>query len=259
MNKLKNKTWRRGIPRFGLHAFLLSSILVGSGFGLSWYHADKQRAVVARVEKLAGKVLYDFEYDPESKYTTFSSTQDAAPVPKWCVELLGIDFVSCVVGVSIDEKLISSDLEMLTELAYLQRLEVSFYGSNCDFNEISEMRTLKWLAVDSAIVDDYSPLAQLDKLETLILIETNLSDLKPLSKLTNLRTLKIDVAPVVDISPLAGLEKLEELTLICDQIENFEPLFELRNLKLLNISYGIDGYKERVKKLQTALPNCDVY
>ena len=135
---------------------------------------------------------------------------------------------------------------------------------------------------------DLSPLAELKKLESLCLTETQMSDLlplaemkslnyfylngnrvqdaiaqvydiSPLAELKNLKHLCIHNAEVNDLSSLAELKNLEVLTLTETPVNDLAPLAELKSLKnvtLINPSLQIS--EEQVQELRLALPNCQI-
>jgi hypothetical protein len=82
---------------------------------------------------------------------------------------------------------------------------------------------------------DISSLADLTKLEHLLLCNAEQSDLKIVANLTNLKTLALDNGEFTDVSLLANLSELEELQLIDIKIADKE-----------------------VAKLQKALPHCAI-
>lgn len=82
---------------------------------------------------------------------------------------------------------------------------------------------------------DISSLADLTKLEHLLLSDAEQTDLKIVANLTNLKTLALDNGEFTDVSLLANLSELEELQLI--------------DIKIAD---------EEVAKLQKALPHCTI-
>jgi len=87
-----------------------------------------------------------------------------------------------------------------------------------------------------SLVSDVSPLANLTKLETLDLYNTQLSDLSQLVKLTNLKKLTLYNTQFSDLSPLAKLTNLESLGLNNAQVSDVSPLANLTKLEGLDLS-----------------------
>ena len=121
-----------------------------------------------------------------------------------------------------------------------------------DLSVIANLKKLESLQMAGVVVDDLSPVANLDRLMSLTLYNgdqpldlsplsglTNLvsltlrnnriSDLTPLSGLKNLGYLDLEGNQITDVSPLAGLTGLERLFLIDNPITDFSPLAEVRS------------------------------
>jgi hypothetical protein len=80
------------------------------------------------------------------------------------------------------------------------------------------------LVLGNTQVSDLSPLAGLTGLGTLSLSNTPVSDLSPLAGLTGLGTLSLDSTEVSDLSPLAGLTGLKTLSLDETLVQDLRPL-----------------------------------
>ncbi len=76
-------------------------------------------------------------------------------------------------------------------------------------------------------VSDLSPLAELKSLKWLFLNSTQVGDLSPLAELMNLKRLSLNYTQVGDLSPLAGLKNLKTLILRNSQVSD-EQVQELR-------------------------------
>jgi len=118
----------------------------------------------------------------------------------------------------------------------------------------------------------------LDKVKQLLLIGSQIDDLRPLVELKNLRILNLGNNQITDLSPLAGLNNLEQLWLWDNQISELSPLVGLHQLKWLFINGNqitdLDSLKDlkelriifltdnpnlpkaEIAKLQKALPRC---
>jgi len=118
----------------------------------------------------------------------------------------------------------------------------------------------------------------LDKVKQLLLIGSQIDDLRPLVELKNLRILNLGNNQITDLSPLAGLNNLEQLWLWDNQISELSPLVGLHQLKWLFINGNqitdLDSLKDfkelriifltdnpnlpkaEITKLQKALPRC---
>ncbi len=118
----------------------------------------------------------------------------------------------------------------------------------------------------------------LNKVTQLLLIGSQIDDLRPLAELKNLRILNVGNNQITDLSPLAGLNNLERLWLWDNQISELSPLVGFHQLKWLFINGNqitdldsLKGFKElriifltdnpnlpkaEIAKLQKALPRC---
>ena len=85
-------------------------------------------------------------------------------------------------------------------------------------------------------VQDLRPIANLTQLRFLSFGRGPISDITPLAGLVNLETLTLWDNQIADISPLANLIKLKQLRLSRNQIEDFSPLAGLVNLEILKIN-----------------------
>ena len=84
--------------------------------------------------------------------------------------------------------------------------------------------------------NDLYALANLTKLEELILVANPISDISALANLTKLRILDISLEKLSDISVLANLVNLTSLSVARTSITNISVLANLRNLKTLNLN-----------------------
>ena len=91
--------------------------------------------------------------------------------------------------------------------------------------------------VNSNVISDWSPLANLPQLTTLYLHGTAVSDVSPLANLTNLETLNLSRTAVSDVSPLAGLSQLTWLYLNDTAVSDVSPLAALTQLTGLGLEH----------------------
>lgn len=126
-----------------------------------------------------------------------------------------------------------------------------------------DMRSLKYmdqlLALDIGhnAVDDLSFLYDLPELRVLILADNQITDLTPIASLKHLEYLEVFINPLTDISPLAACENLIDLHIGECEISDFSPLYGLKKLNRLWMSDN-PFTEEDVRKLQEALPNCQI-
>ena len=108
-----------------------------------------------------------------------------------------------------------------------------------DLSVIASLENLESLQMAGVVIDDLSPLANLNRLISLTLYNGDQPlDLAPLSGLVNLEALTLRNNRITDLSPLAGLIKLRYLDLEGNQISDVTPLAGLTGLERL---YLIDN------------------
>jgi len=94
-----------------------------------------------------------------------------------------------------------------------------------------------------------------EKVVSVNLANTQMSDLSPLAELKSLEVLILNDTKVSDLSPLAELENLETLWIFNTQVHDLSPLAESKNLKVLWLD-STHVSEEQAEKLQQALPDC---
>ena len=75
--------------------------------------------------------------------------------------------------------------------------------------EIAELTGLETLVLRNTQITDLAPLAGLTRLQTLVLRNTQITDLAPLAGLTGLKRLDLCNTQITDLAPLAGLTGVE--------------------------------------------------
>lgn len=135
------------------------------------------------------------------------------------------------------------DLEVLANFNTLREVELT------DATEIAPLKRLRNVRVLTLhkVVEDLSPLEQMESLEELRLYCPTKRDLQSLSSLTNLRSLTIVGSekdfPVNDLPSVASLVNLEELTTVDIRLKRCDSLKGLGKLKALSLSRvdNVDG------------------
>ncbi|MCA3474681.1 MAG: leucine-rich repeat domain-containing protein [Rhodobacter sp.] len=102
---------------------------------------------------------------------------------------------------------------------------------------IGALDKLRTLILDKTQVSDLAPLQGLTGLQRLWLSNTQVSDLAPLRGLTGLQTLWLDNTQVSDLAPLQGLTGLQILSLDTTQVSDLAPLRGLTRLQTLRLGY----------------------
>ncbi|MHB0958914.1 MAG: leucine-rich repeat domain-containing protein [Pirellulaceae bacterium] len=242
--------------------------------GMKTTTAKRQQVAVACVEKMAGKVGYDYQVTDDSRLirdaggSLYYTVNRSAPLPgpEWLRELVGVDFFVTVVSVNLRKRqLDKSSLSSLANLSDLKYLNLSDAHVS-DLSFLATLTELQGLDLAATGVTDLSPLTNLTALRTLRLrgdtgqIRTcsgQVHDLSPLENLSGLRSLDLSCNPVTSLSPLAGLVQLEELDLTGTYVIDLTPLAGLTRLKTLDVSATAIECLSPLKRL-TSLAKLDL-
>ncbi len=137
-----------------------------------------------------------------------------------------------------DSNVTDKDLENLKYLSNLERLWL-FAPQIKSISFVSGMKDLKSFSVESQNIADLNLLKNCEKLETLNLFHTNLTNLDIFAGNTELRVLDIYTGnPVQDISALQQMGKLEQLSISSSELTDISPIGSLSNLTILEMSCG---------------------
>ena len=98
MTAQPNNRWLRYSLRTMLVVVTVACVLLASKVR----QAERQREVVAWVEKMGGEVAYDYQPKIGSIFWLDANRKDEPPGPRWLVDLIGVDFFSTVSGVRLD-------------------------------------------------------------------------------------------------------------------------------------------------------------
>ncbi len=201
---------------------------------LTAHEQQEQSDAVAVIEKLGGKVLYDYQrpspdvpnvYDPKAVPSDPSG-------PHWVV----------YVNLS-DTKITDSDLSQLESLPYLENLTLTNTAvTSAGLVHLRGLTSLRFLGLWKTSVTDegLQHLTHLTKLWALILDGTHISD-----------------AGLVHLKDLTNLENWLGLTGTQVTDEGLKQLSGLKKLKSLNV-LNTEVTAAGVKELQTALPETEI-
>lgn len=240
----------RGKPRsrrfqFSLGSLLLATTVVCLWLGTQVNAARRQREVASAVERLGGKVYYDWLLDGDDPCTT----EVGPPGPAWLRLWIGDDFFQTAVQVTIwyvpcgDDQLPA--IEQLQQVRTLS-LEASQIG-NASLPRLSRLRRLTFLNLSETNVNDegMETVAQMRQLKALWVAPAK-------GQATGMVT-------DVGVSRLATLTNLESLAVggkgITDaSLPVFEQFPELDTLFLFDTAITPAG----IARLRKARPACRV-
>jgi hypothetical protein len=148
-------------------------VVLGLAFGLlarKWAEASRQRNAVQALEQLRSAVFYSYRFDASHKIVL---TPPEPPLPRWLVELFGIDFFFSVEEIKLTGNDVTDyHLRHIRELPNVARLSIS----GCD--------------VTDAGMAHLGSLRGLEELE-LTLVPVSASGLLTLGQLPKLRSIRV--------------------------------------------------------------------
>ena len=104
------------------------------------------------------------------------------------------------------------------------------------FFKISGIENVKTLLIENSDITDLSPLTKLQNLEELFVGGNPIYDLSPIEKMTNLETLWIWGTNITDFEPLRKLKKLSWLDVSSTSITNLDSIKDLKEMNTLFFS-----------------------
>jgi hypothetical protein len=142
------------------------------------------------------------------------------------------------------------------EVQHLRKVDC--YGTVVeDLSPLAQLEELREAYCGATPVSALEPLQNCAKLEKLCLYNTPVSNLEPLQNLQNLRRLCCANTEVHSLEPLAGLEQLEVLSISNTVISSLTPVWNLMRLRRLRCANtGISG--EELEAFQREHPFCEV-
>lgn len=271
---MAGKVQKRRRLSFSLRAFFTIVLLFGVAFG--WLgnrlqKAKRQRESVVAVEKLGGRVMYEYQED----------NWDVPQGPEWLRNLLGRHFFDKAVRVEFTRSNgPNDDVADISCLSGMDHLRLLFLSGTSveDISPLADKKELWFLDAGYTNVAELSPLASLPilthvnlartsvsdlsplkghKLKRIWLRGTNVSDISVLSGMDALVLVDLYQTQVVDVSPLSTATELESLEINFTQVSDITPLINMKKLQFLHVGQtNVAG--ESVQQLQNALPNCKI-
>jgi hypothetical protein len=195
----------------------MALVLVAAiGLGSVLNHTRVQRRAVDAIERVGGRVMFDFQ--------TFEEGGPQPPLeppgPRWLRSLIGDEWFRDVVFV--DVRGTDADDELLAQVAHFHQLEILYMGetsiTDAGLGHLSKLRHLGELGVENTRVGD--------------------AGIASISRMTNLVYLSLRGTQVSDVAlrHLQGLVNLESLNLSNTRISN-QGLRELNTFRKLTSLY----------------------
>lgn len=147
--------------------------------------------------------------------------------------LAGLECCTALTGFVLTGGVLA-DVSALAELPKLRN--VTFYQTQLGprvLDSLSGAPALRELFFNDIPIDDLSAVVQLPALASLVVNNSQVSDVGPLAK-TKLESLVLDDSPLADLAPLAGLTTLHHLSLARTKITSVDALAQL-SLQELNL------------------------
>lgn len=137
-------------------------------------------------------------------------------------------------------------------------------GSGAAFGDEETFRDLFLYCTDLVALDlghnrisDISLIANLKKLQGIILTDNPVEDISPLGELPELVFAELNMTGVTDISPLKNCKKLRHLDVYYTKVADLSPLYDCDNLETLVLVSTNVPVADR-KELKEALPECSI-
>jgi hypothetical protein len=227
---------RRRWFSLSLRGMMVLILVVGGLMGWKARRASLQRRAVARIERLQGNLVYDWQ--PQGVFPTPAATAEP-PGPKWLRKMLGDEYFQEVVGVTIPG-LGGPHARRPSPDDPVDSPERQAYREKVRRNQEAEKALAK---------DELSCLEGLDRIETLTLHRPPLKSegLARLGRLTSLKELTIHWALNAEgLTQVAKLSNLEQLHLYAhfklgddSKLALLERLPRLKSLTLFKIDASI--------------------
>ena len=229
--------------------------------------ARRQREAARAILDAGGGITYDYEFGLDQR----SLSNATPPGPAWLRVILGVDYFSDVVAVSVQA---SPDtvkcLDSFPKLLFLQAQYI--HARPDDFRHLHALNSLEVASLDGSGIDDFG-LEQLrgcTRLNSLSLSSTEISGagLLNIEDLTALEDIDLSDTKIDDagLSHLVGLTKLRDLNLTDTKVTDsglihLEKLFQLRCLRLANCSItdaGLVHLRKLSQLRRLDLTNCNI-
>ncbi len=150
--------------------------------------------------------------------------------------------------------------QIIKQLRKTRKIDISGNLNILDLDALRDWPELNSLRCAHTLINDLSPLRNLNKLEVLDITGCPISSLNPLIFVSDLREIDAAFTPLKNIGIISNLKKLETLNLgntLIDTLPGFEQLQHLRTLELNNTPFHrIDSLASLSKLVNLNLSRC---
>jgi internalin A len=153
-NAQRRRSRWRTLFQLSLRSLLMLLLALGIWLGLTFNRVRQQRAAVARIEQLGGKIQY--AHDVAATRIVGRPQQPVVPGPTWLRRLLGPEFFDTVVWVRLGNTAVTdADLRLISKLDRLEFLDLNSTSiTDAGLFELRHCRHLKSLSLPETRVTD---------------------------------------------------------------------------------------------------------
>lgn len=257
----KHPRRKRRLLQFSLRTFLVLLTVVCIWLGIKSQSVHKQREVAGLVQRLGGRLAYDYQYHDDP----FSIVAPKPPPgPALLRSLVGDDFFADLVEVEIDN-VQDGEVRRLAEQTTIRHLVVSGMLSDRSIESISHLINLERLEIHGGRYSGagFSELSKLTKLRSLTISDTALSDdaAANIGRLVTIEELSLTNTRLASrqLRHFKDLQKLSTLDLSGNLVgdKGLEVLQEMKGLTDIRLQRSMVTAKG-IKKLHEAFPHAQI-
>ena len=216
-----------------------------TGMEVKACYSDKTETVITNYEITNGENLTKGQTSVTIKYTEGEKTVEATqaitvkaedPNTEKTIQFKDENLYNEIKSILGDKIKDYNDEELTIKAIKKDIEEINSIGPLREVDDISGIGNFTGLESLSLIDNNLSDISEVEKLTNLThfsISHTQVEDIKAVSKLINLKILNIEASKVTDISGLKDLVNLNELYLIQNDIKNIDVIKNFKNLQIL--------------------------
>lgn len=164
--------------------------------------------------------------------------------------------VANIEDLTVDSRIIISNLEPLTKLLFLKKLIIND-NHITDLSPLSDLQQLRELNIDGNAISDLSVLNNLKSLEVLSIENTKVVDINPLENMKDLRILNISNTNIKNIKMLATCTSLEELNIANTNVKTLSPVSKIETLRYIK-AFNTKIKTKEINSLRAKRPDINI-